>query len=485
MHPSWFEISPDGWHTLAARRSLGRLLLEAVQNSFDAGATSIHLQLAPNAVTIEDDSPDGFADQRLVYTVFLSNKRSDPRKRGRLGRGLKEMIAAMDATTIEAVGTTVVFDHTGRHVKANDRERGTHIFLQRQFPADELEQARRMLRLCVPPKRCSMIVDGKRLKRRKRFLALPSCELETVVVVDGVERAVTGMASVSLYTPAEDEVAHIYEMGLPVESWDVPWHVDVGQRVPLTDGRDRVPDGFKLRLKATLLESMFHRYLDVKDLRADWVLDVISRFPVKQSVLDAYVSRAFPRGAVLGGTSRANDRAAQLGAHIIDASTVSHGAYMALSRVVETADDYVRRRSHEFESEEVAPNATQKRFAESVRWLARRIAGRVITVRFFARDPNDAGLLEDATADATSRVISFNVRGPLRFDDFLDPQTLGVVLHEIAHLDHPEHDHPFIDRLQYLAGMTTRVLAEASPELIARLRAGDPDQKRNEHKLSS
>ncbi len=152
-------------------------------------------------------------------------------------------------------------------------------------------------------------------------------------------------------------------MGLPVESWDVPWHVDVAQRVPLLEGREGAPERFKLSIKATLLEAMIHSYMDKRDLRADWVQEVISRWPVKTPFLDAYVSKVFPRGAVLGGTSRANDRARQLGAHVIDASAISHGAYVALGRVIESSDEYVRRRSAEFEGEDVEP----ERSASAVR----------------------------------------------------------------------------------------------------------------------
>ncbi|MFN9812627.1 MAG: hypothetical protein ACK6CU_23690, partial [Deltaproteobacteria bacterium] len=60
---------------------------------------------------------------------------------------------------------------------------------------------------------------------------------------------------------------------VPVQRWNVPWHVDVGQRVPLGDGRDQVPERFALSVKATLL--------------------------------DAYVSKVFPKGSVLGATASA------------------------------------------------------------------------------------------------------------------------------------------------------------------------------------
>lgn len=476
--PKWFEIAQDGWAGLSASRPLGRLLLEALQNALDADPANVSIELRDDAIVIEDDAPNGIRDERLVYTLFLSAKPHDPTRRGRMGRGLKELLAATDGAVVETVGTTIVFDADGRRSRPNDRTRGTRIELVRRLTPEEREAAVALLRLTIPPRGTSLRVDHRLVRRPRAVLTLTDCELETVLIEDGIERVATRPTRISVYAPRRGEPPHVFEMGVPVQAWNVPWHCDVAQRVPLGEGRDGVPERFSLALKATLLEAMIHSYLDRRDLRADWVQDVIARWPVKAGLLDAYVSKVFPRGSVLGGTSRANDRARQLGAHIVDARTISHGAWLALARVLETADDYVRRRASEFGGDEVEPDETQRRFAEAVRWLARRVAGSVVRVRFFARDPSDVGLLEDAVTDVEARVISFNVKGPLRFDDPLDPTTLGVVLHELAHLASPEHDHRFIDRLQQLAGTTARLLAEGGPALAAALRDGDPERAR-------
>ncbi len=472
----WFEVADQGWRRLSAARPLGRLVLEALQNAFDEQAASVRVELTRTRVEVEDDANDGIGDERLVYTIFLSDKPDDPTRRGRMGRGLKELIAGMDRARVETVGRTVSFDEQGRTSRPNDRTRGTRLVLERAFEDEELDAARRLLGLCIPPKGTKLALDGRVVRRPRTVLSLTGCSLETVIVVDGVERAAMGQTHLSVYTPRKGEPAYLFEMGLPVEAWNVPWHVDVAQRIPLKEGRDSVPDRYKLAVKAALLEAMIHSYLDRSDLRGDWVHDVIAQWPLSASLLDAYVSRVFPKGSVLGGTSRANDRSRQLGAHIIEAAGISHGAYVSLARVLETSDDYVRRRSSEFGGEDVEPNETQARFADAVRWIARAAAGRVVRVRFFARDPGDAGLLEDAVTDVDRREIGFNVRGPLRFEDILDPSTLGVVLHEIAHLETPEHDHRFIDRLQHLAGKTARLLAEGGPALAEKLRHGDPDR---------
>lgn len=476
MKPRWFEIADEGWARVAASRPLERLILEAVQNALDAGAANVSVDLESHRVVVEDDAARGIADPRLVYTLFLTDKAGDPTRRGRMGRGLKELVASGDRAIVESSGARVEFDDRGRTVTECDRDRGTRVEVLRAISESDREVAETALRLVIPPRGVSLRVAGKVSRRPRTVIALPSCDLETVIIENGVERAATRSTMISVHSPRRGEQPHLFEMGIPIAPWNVPWHCDVQQRVPLSQGRDLLPERFVLAVKATLLEATMHRQLGARELRADWVQEVLARWPLKSAILDAYCSKTLPRGSVLGGSARANDRARQLGAHIVQAQAMSQGTYLALGRVLETADDYVRRRSREFVGADVEPDETQRAFADAVRWIARRIAGSVVRVRFFARDPSDAGLLEDATTDVEARLISFNVRSTLRFDDPFDATTMGVVLHELAHLVTLEHDHRFIDRLQFLGGALAKLLAEGGPELAKKLRHGDPDR---------
>jgi hypothetical protein len=61
----------------------------------------------------------------------------------------------------------------------------------------------------------------------------------------------------------------------------------------------------------------------------------------------------------------------------------------------------------------------------------------------------------------------------------LDDERLEhVVLHELAHLETPEHDQGFIERLQFLAGQTGKMLADGGPPLASALRLGRADGAR-------
>lgn len=454
---NWFELSNEGWRRLSAGRPLGRLLLEGLQNAFDQAASSVEVDLGPDRVIIEDDA-SGVGDLALVYTVFMSDADDGPMRRGRMGRGLKELVAGMDAAEVHTVGATVVFDKFGRRTLPATRTRGTRLVLYRRSTTAELDEAAAMLRLVIPPPRTALRVRGRLVRRPRPLVALEPCDLETVVVRDGVERAVERGTRVSLYHPRRGDTPHLFELGLPVEPLNVPWHVDVEQRVPLGAGRDGVPEGYKLRLKLILLEELISSYLDAKDLRADWVAEVLARAVPSQRTLDAYVSRTFPRRTVLAGGARANDRARQLGAHVVDVSGIPRGMLATLARSMRSAEEFVRAHDDEAGEEAVEPTEAHRAFAEFVVWLGKKLCDTRVRVRFVRKQVSSDGLLENACTDSANGEIRFNVDSALDFDDPSDPATLGVVLHELAHLGNPEHDRAFIDRLQLLAGRSVALL---------------------------
>jgi hypothetical protein len=176
--------------------------------------------------------------------------------------------------------------------------------------------------------------------------------------------------------------------------------------------------------------------------------------------------------AILGGSALANDRARQLGATVVDATSMPRGTYAALTRVLERAEDFVRRKEREFNELPLEPDAAQTRFADFVRWLGQRLLGIDLRVIIVRKDPTIDGIVEDAAYDRHRREIKLNVLGKIDFGDPLAPSSLGVIFHEFAHQYVTEHDQRFIEQLQQLAGRGAALLASLGPEIVQRVREG-------------
>jgi hypothetical protein len=466
---NWFEISNEGWRRMNAGRPLGSLLREGIQNSLDEEVSELTVEVGPEVIVIEDDAPGGFPQDALVYTVFLTDKEDSPTKRGRKGRGLKELISAMDSARVETIGRTIVFDESGRHSETNDRRRGTRISLWRPSTPEEVQAALQALSLVIPPGGVTLRVNGRRVKKPRLHLVLWDCQLETVLIQGGVERIIERSTRVELYHTRRGEQPHLFEMGIPVEPLGVPWHVDVQQRVPLADQREAATEHYKLLLKSLLLESLVGQWLDRRDLRAEWVEEVIAKQMVSDRALEQYIVQVFPRGALLGGAPRVNDRARQLGGAVVDSTAMPRGLFSALTRVMERAEDFVHRREREFNEKPVEPDGAQRRFAFFVRYLGERLLGRRLQVVFVRKEPTMDGLVEDAAFDAATGVMKLNTMGKIDFSSPLSPSTLGVIFHELAHHFVAEHDQRFIEHLQNIAGRAASLLASMDPASLSRL----------------
>ncbi len=470
---NWFEISNEGWRRMNAGRPLSSLLKEAIQNSFDEDVAEVAVQIGSDEILIEDDAPQGFSHEKLVYTVFLTDKEDAPTKRGRKGRGLKELISAMESASVETIGSTIHFDDRGRHVVDNGRRRGTRIVLRRRSAVEDVDAALRELSLIIPPREVTLRISQHRIQPPRLYLNLWDCMLETVVIRNGMERILERPTRVDLYHPRRGEIPHLFEMGIPVEPLSVPWHVDVQQRLPLADHRESATEHYKMILKSLLLESLIEQWLDRRALRSEWVDEVLGRQMISARALEQYVARVFPPGALLGGAERINDRARQLGGSVVEAGTMPRGVFAALVRVMEPAEEFVKRREREFNEKPVEPTAEQRRFGLFVRWLGDRLLGRRLQISFVHKEPTLDGLVEDASFDAAGGSLKFNVIGKVDFANPLSPTTLGIIFHELAHNFVTEHDHRFIEHLQSLAGRAAALLAGMDAASIAGIFEGE------------
>jgi hypothetical protein len=466
MSHVWFELSQDGWRRLHAGRPLGTLLREAIQNAFDEDVTRVEVTVDGHGARIADNGLRGFADERLIYTIFLTDKAASPERRGRQGRGLKELVSAFDRATVETVGLTVRFDTTGRNALANNRTQGTLLTLEKPLTSSEVEAAAADLRVIIPPLGVELLINGTSVARPAIFATLPECVLDTVIADGDVERVIRRRTMVTLYVPRElGDKPHIFEMGIPVSPAPTPWHLDVGQRIPRETGQRAVDADFRLQLLATLFESMVGGPLTEVDLREAWVMEVLSEHPVSASALKTFAMRRFPPRAVLPADAASNDRARQEGAVVVDVAMLGRGVTRALTSVMETSDRFLKRRS---QAAEVLTAVTpdEDRVVAFYATLAKRILDKRVLVRLIRRAATSDGYIEDATFDRERNEMRINVLGKLDVKAPLSAVSLGIFLHELAHAFVSEHDMAFIEALQEVSGRAARILARDGPTLV-------------------
>jgi hypothetical protein len=279
MNKQWFNVDKSGLGRQAEEQGKGRLVGELIQNALDeAGVTQIAVTLAmvpahPLAdLTVEDDAAEGFHDLTHAYTLFApSQKRGNLEQRGQFNLGEKLVLAVCEQASISTTKGSVVFDPVeGRIEKPECRDRGSVFKGRIRMTEQEYSEVCDYLRSLLLPEGVVVTFNGDRLLPRQPVHTFQA-SLETQIADEkGVMRPTTRKAQVRLYDVLPGEVAHLYEMGLPIVETGDKWHVSVGQKVPLNKDRNNVRPAYLKAVRTLVLNEMYE-CLTQDDANADWV----------------------------------------------------------------------------------------------------------------------------------------------------------------------------------------------------------------------
>lgn len=279
MKKQWFDVDRAGLGRQAEEQGKGRLVGELIQNALDEpGVTRIDVTLALVSgeghadLTVEDDSPEGFHDLTHAYTLFApSIKRGNPEQRGQFNLGEKMVLAVCESASIATTKGTVIFDAEQGRIEIDEkRDRGSVFQGRIRMTDQEYGQVCDYLRSLLLPDNIVVNFNGQQVLPRQPIHTF-TASLETQIADDkGVMRPATRKAQVSLYEPLPGEVAHLYEMGLPIVETADTWHVSIGQKVPLNKDRNNVKPAYLKAIRTLVLNEM-HDRLSEDDANADWV----------------------------------------------------------------------------------------------------------------------------------------------------------------------------------------------------------------------
>lgn len=466
MAKNWFGIDSTGWRRMNAGRKMGHLIREGISNVFDLDdVTKVDVTVEPGHVIIEDDGFVGFEDPDLIFTVFMTGKEDSHLKRGRKGRGLKELIAAADKAVVETRGYTIRFDKDGRTQEDNSRTNGTKVEIWSSLETwqeEGVKDALAYLRRIIPPTKIWFTLNDKRVSPPKFKRAMRTF-LQTTVIKDEVEKCLFQETAVTLYELRKRErTGWVYEMGIPVEESTTPFHVDISQRIPMNDNRDTINSYWVERMHAALVAEMISS-MDKKDLRQRWVLECT--YQLNSSVGMQYaVKMVGEKAAVKTGDRRADDLARQHGFEVVDLSILPGNVADVIRDYVKDTRKIAQEVCEARQDQVISPNAEQTKFLRIVQWFGKKLLDKTVLTRLFAREPDFTGFTTQA--EYGNSTIGFNVLGGNDFSKPLAPENIATMVHEFAHDACPEeHNEMFQAEVERLSGKMGYVILHHYDEI--------------------
>ena len=444
---SVFEVDPEGWRESNAGRPPAHLVRELVQNVFDEAATRLAVTIAWDAdtgatVDVVDDIEGGIRDPALIFTIWKSDKTDSPTQRGRMGRGLKELISVADRTLIVTQGSpALLFERHrgGNWERSSPRkvrpEKGTTIHAEApSWKKRDVDAIVGYLRKMRPPAGLEFTVNGQVVGHAEATETY-RMRLPTVVFTDdGDGRAARERMAETTVELFPEEEPWIYEMGIPVERTDYPMSIDVGQRVPLREKRDTVTESYRKELFAKLLNIRIG-LLSPDQMRDGHVLRAAEGSQYLSDEVKLKVANAWTEGRPFATTPQAFQEA-----------TGQHIPAMQLRKLPEAVRDLVkevgtdvrqvmdeRRSAACSEVQRGDRTPAQTRLLLVFTWIAAGI-NRPCRVQIWDGRPGCAADFD--RAGHVLRLFRENLRGAW-FEKLRGAEQLSLLVHELAHWAQP------------------------------------------------
>jgi uncharacterized protein (DUF2384 family) len=286
-----FDIDTEGFKIQMSEMEPYRIVQEIVANSFDEiSVTEIEVTLSLDGdcfVVSVSDNGKGFRSIKDVFTLFRNSyKRKNVQQRGRFNLGEKEVMAvAIDGFIRSRDWKVEFYANKRRETKKLDDNHGTTVQARFDWDGSELGKIEKQLHKLIVPKEQTLKIN-EILVEKKPIARTVKGKLWTIVEDEKSLKMVRRLmeTKVDVYEKDEDEVAWIFEMGIPVQSLEknlkVQWHIDVQQKIPLEIKRDVVSDSYLIDIYALLANKCFD-LVPKESAGAKWINRSMSQIDAK------------------------------------------------------------------------------------------------------------------------------------------------------------------------------------------------------------
>ena len=474
---TWFEIDNDGWKRMNAGRPPYELVKELIQNVLDEDFNSVNINYNYRNdifnLSIEDDICGGIANSSLITTVFMTGKEDSCIKRGRKGRGLKEFLSVCKSAVVETVGKTVEFCENGSRVEyTNDRTIGTKIsctIIEEKWDSSAVSEITKFLNRVIVYSGI-IFVNGRVINNRNVRKEINNCYLTTQIIENGIQKDIDHNTIISIYNKVGKE-GWIYEMGIPVCTTDIPYDVDIHQRIPLNDNRNEINIHYIKRVKEFVIKCMIDS-LTKKDLLG-WASEGISRwYNFSRDEYNKIVSlmmdgNSFDDVLIKDGSKIINDKAKQKGFVLFDIKNLSNGLQTICRKVLKTSEEMIQSIEDNTKAIDVEPTIIEYDFINEHKKLVKNALGKNIEFKIMEKS------VDLVTKNRTLATYSFeNGQSVIRYNRLAikskifgmpySSEALDTLIHELGHIYSDEHRFDFINAVTKYAGIIASYLYHKS-----------------------
>ena len=433
-----FQVNTLGMRQLHADRHPEELVKELIQNAFDEEVNSCTVEVDRQEqgvlVVVTDDGP-GFADIQDAYTLMAeTSKRLDPDKRGRFNLGDKEVISVALWARVETVGWTVDFPQEGgRTVSENQRTLGTAITAMMPWGQEEADRLSERLALIRPPENVAYTVNGTPIPRQQE-LAVREATLPTVLQSGPGQplRPTRRKTRIHVLEPRGPR-GWIHEMGIPIQALDLPFDVDVTQKVPMPPNRDTVSESYLKDIYAEVLNAM-HDHMEAQDFSGNWVRTAVESPRMQEETVQTTLKERYGEKVVTWSSdTHANMEATDQGFEVIHPRTMSRPERHNLRELggLRSSHELFGRPDPIAQVIDVTGDTVKEEFAAWVIQLGRMVGREVTPV--FIRDTHSQAM---ASCTMNTETPTMNINVHYLQDDFLagrGQDQLDLIIHELAH----------------------------------------------------
>lgn len=465
-----FEVDADGWIAQHAGRDLNEVVREIIQNALDTGEDiTVKIDTRRKQVEVIDEG-SGFDNLENAWQVFGGDKAGDPTKRGRFGRGIKELVASTQKTIVETTSGRVEFDVEDRERRTypdRGRDSGTRVVARNpDWKKRDVKDVYHYVKQFWPPEGQDITVDLKGGNTETLDRPEPEwnerCYLSTVIINDDGKMDKTRQFTDVHVRPASGNSGVLYEMGIPVErEADYPFHVDVQQKILLAEQRNE-PDSWwhEHELMPDLAEIVADS-LSERQMRKDWFTTALNNSrdaDLKEMFVEKVVQDGRKKGLVVSSDDKSDDKAENHGYQVYDTSRAGEAVGSIVESVAESSRS-VAKELAERDKQQVSPTSRQKEFIRTVEKLAAKAGYDEITFQTWEIDDTFRQGSTEAQYNEEDHVVKLNVNN--RSWEKLTPENIGTaLLHEVAHSEGFGHDDAWQNEVERIGGAVILDLLE-------------------------